>query len=177
MKYWPQFSLSEIFLLGAFLLFPVLGWYFWPKTDSGSEGLITSDEEESDQSAFSRETSYADDEKTLFECLVVLRDQVDADPERDRQESLKRGDVISVRKSPQRWSETERSSYLIVKMELYGKEARALLEPFFQEEKKVQARKLKIDLDRVAFKGSSVGATQPFEKKVFGKEVIVEKQN
>lgn len=120
-------------------------------------------------------TDYALNETATFEVLVVLRDQQASDSGEDRRSSLKRGDVLAVRKSPHLWSDTERTSYLIVRIEMTGREALTLIEPKREGELVVLARAKKIDLDRVGFTGDQVVDGQPLGDQVFEKNVIREK--
>lgn len=117
-------------------------------------------------------TDYTENEKAEFEALVVLRDQIASDPEEDRRSSLKRGDVIAVRKLPHLWSDTERVSYLIVKIKMTGKEANSLLAPKIEGDTIVLARAQRIDVDALGVTGSQVVSGQPFAGKVFDSKVI-----
>lgn len=117
-------------------------------------------------------TDYVENEQTLFEALVVLRDQQYDSPEEDQRSALKRGDVLAVRKAPHVWSDTERASYLIVKIEMTGKEANVLIAPKTAGDTVVLARARRIDLDRVGFTGTQIAGDQPFAGKVFDTDII-----
>lgn len=121
------------------------------------------------------------------EVMVVIRDQINsADPAEDAKYALKRGDVIAAQDAGHEWSQTEYISYLLVKMNISGKQANELLQPLEKDtgEKSedgrpktelVRARKFKIDLDKVGFTGAQVVEGQPLKDKVFDESVIVEK--
>lgn len=113
-------------------------------------------------------TDYTLDEEAEFEALVVLRDQSGED-------GLKRGDVLAVRKLPHLWSDTERVSYLVVKIKMTGKDANTLLEPKQEGERVVLARAKRIDLDQVGFSGTQVTSGQPLGDKVFDTDIIRKK--
>lgn len=117
-------------------------------------------------------TDYKTDEKALFQVLVVLRDQKYDRPEEDRAQALKRGDVLAVRKMPHLWSDTERASYLIVPIEMTGKDADALIAPKRENDQQTIARAESIDLDKVGFSGDDVTASQPLEDKKFDTNII-----
>lgn len=125
--------------------------------------------------------------RQTYEAMVVIRDQINPDPEEDRKNSLKRGDVIIVRPEGHEWSGTEYKSYLLVKMELTEKDLEKLLVPLEGEigkdektgeakKETVIARRYKIDLDKIGFAGSQVISGQPLKDKVFGEEIIEEKE-
>jgi hypothetical protein len=56
--------------------------------------------------------------KTVYEAAVLVRDQNSSDPNDDNSNSLRAGDVLLLKQSGLQWSDTERVSYLILKMEL-----------------------------------------------------------
>lgn len=62
----------------------------------------------------------------VYEALVNIVDQKAADPIEDARGSLKRGDVISVFPEGHPWSETEKISYLIVKLKITPDDAEKL---------------------------------------------------
>lgn len=73
--------------------------------------------------------------KHMYEAMVQARDQFNSDPGEDLKTSLKIGDVIVVLPEGHNWSETERGSYLIVKMNLTEEQSRLLLSPDSKTEK------------------------------------------
>jgi hypothetical protein len=74
-------------------------------------------------------------EKTMsvWEALVMVADQTASDPVEDARASLKRGDVIAIFPEGHPWSDTERTSYLIVKIKTTQENAQKLLEPVTKE--------------------------------------------
>lgn len=117
-------------------------------------------------------TDYAENEEAEFEALVVLRDQQYDNPETDRRSALKRGDVLSVRKLPHIWSDTEVTSYLVVRIKMTGKEADALIAPKKDGDTVIQARAKRIDLEKVGFAGNQVSSGQPLEGKIFDTDIV-----
>lgn len=117
-------------------------------------------------------TGYDEKEIAEFEALVVLRDQHDPDPVEDKRSSLKRGDVLAVRKLPHLWSDTERNSYLIVKIKMTGKEANMLLLPKKDGDEITVARARRIDVEGLGFSSGQVTENQPLEGKVFDTDII-----
>lgn len=71
--------------------------------------------------------------KKVYEALIAVRSQSNADPVEDAKNSLKAGDVLLLLPEGHKWSETEKVSYLILKMNLTEKEAQTIVSP---EEKK-----------------------------------------
>lgn len=69
----------------------------------------------------------------IYEVAVVVRDQHNSDPEEDRRNSMKAGDVLVIKPEGQKWSQTERVSYLILKMSLTEEEKQNLTKPETQE--------------------------------------------
>jgi hypothetical protein len=96
--------------------------------------------------------------KKVYEALIAVRSQSNADPVEDAKNSLKAGDVILVLPEGHRWSDTEKFSYLLLKMNLTEKEAQTLVspeekkavipKPKTDEEKKQQAERKKAEGDR-----------------------------
>lgn len=176
-KNWQQIG----FRVGAFIFIgAIIGWLVYlnwgnseetngqSKTGEDRKGAITSGLIDGKDYG----TDYTEQEETEFEVLVVLRDQQASNPEEDRRVALKRGDVIAVRKLPHLWSDTERVSYLIVKIKMTGKEANALLEPKFDGEHVVLARAKRVDLEKIGFSDSQVMNGQPLNGKVFETDII-----
>jgi hypothetical protein len=73
--------------------------------------------------------------KQIYEALIAVRSQSNPDPKEDERNSLKAGDVILVLPEGHKWSETERVSYLILRMNMNEDQARTLVSP--QERKAV----------------------------------------
>lgn len=71
--------------------------------------------------------------KASYEALVMMRDQSSGNADEDRRSSLKAGDVILVQKEGHSWSDSERISYLILKMSLTEEQAQRLTQPLDRE--------------------------------------------
>jgi hypothetical protein len=84
--------------------------------------------------------------KSIYEVAVVVRDQNNADPAEDARTSLKAGDVLVVQKTGHSWSNTERISYLILKMNLTKEEASKIVQP---EERKQDKKELSKEKERL----------------------------
>lgn len=65
-------------------------------------------------------------EYKIYDAAVQLRDGKNADPEEDAKNSAKRGDVILVREAGREWSDTEKISYLIIKIKLNQEQAQKI---------------------------------------------------
>jgi len=107
-------------LIGAVVLVLMLvagSWWFFTKRDKG------------------------DDPVKVYDVAVVLKDQHNPDPEEDRKESLKAGDVALARETGREWSKTERIGYLIIKMKLKESQMRKLTEPVTEKLSKKEAEK------------------------------------
>ena len=72
----------------------------------------------------------------VWEALVMIADQKTVDPVEDARSSLKKGDVIAYFPAGHPWSETEKISYLIVKIKLKPDEAAKLTEAKTKEVKR-----------------------------------------
>jgi hypothetical protein len=77
----------------------------------------------------------------VYEALVNIVDQKTSDPVEDARSSLKKGDVIAYFPAGHPWSETEKISYLIVKIKLRPDEAVKLTEAKTQPLKNPQLPK------------------------------------
>lgn len=132
--------------------------------------------------------------KQVFEALVNIVDQKVSDPIEDARGSLKKGDVIAIFPEGHSWSETEKNSYLIIKLKIYQEDADKLLKAETKEVKNknrkdgeqeekdmmpemeiVKARMYRLDLpdfDTQKFWG---GGGQPFADKIFTSSIIEKK--
>ncbi len=127
----------------------------------------------------------------VYEVLVAVRDQHNSDPEEDKKSSMKKGYVIGVYDDGHNWSETERKSYLILKMRLSEKEKSKLTEPVKVKKKKeekekkteesnpvenmemVGIRKYKINLEKIGFADpKKLLEEQPFQDKIFDWKIV-----
>ena len=135
-------------------------------------------------------------ETKTYQILVAVYDEKNSNPIEDKKSSMKKGYVIGVYGESHEWSDTEKFSYLILKIKLNEKEAQKIVEPvekeidkktLSEEQKKmmkeeknpevqkevVAARKYKIDLEKIGFSDpNSLLKGQPFEGRVFGWEVV-----
>jgi hypothetical protein len=64
-----------------------------------------------------------------YELLVAVTDQKASDPAEDLRSALKTGDVMVILPEGHRWSETEKTSYLILKMKLNEEQVLKLTQP------------------------------------------------
>ena len=130
-----------------------------------------------------------EDTRSVYEALVQVVDQTSGNPEEDKRSALKQGDVIAVLPEGHIWTDTERTSYLIVKIKITAEDAAKLMEPVTKEikrEKKegeqeaiseletVQPRKYYLDVDipsvnELMLKG------QPYKEKIFSNSAIEER--
>jgi len=74
--------------------------------------------------------------KQIYEVAVMVRDQFNSNPSEDARTSLKAGDVIVKQKEGHSWSTTEKTSYLILKINLTTDQADKLTRPEERELKK-----------------------------------------
>ena len=130
-----------------------------------------------------------------YQVLVAAYDNKLSDPEEDKRSSMKKGFVVGVYDENHQWSDSEKISYLILKMKLNEKEVSKITEPIeedidiktlpeeqqkmINEQKKeernpedlkktISVRKYKVDLEKIGFSDMSVLLKgQPFGDKVF----------
>jgi hypothetical protein len=131
------------------------------------------------------------DQEQVYEVLVNIADQKAGDPVEDARSSLKKGDVIAYFPEGHSWSDTEKNSYLIIKIKLKPDDAEKLLAAETKEIKNsekspegkemgpqqetVRARKYFLDLpdfDTQKFWGDQI---QPFADRVFDGGIIDKK--
>ena len=123
--------------------------------------------------------------KEVYEVAVQVRDQTNPDPEEDLRTSLKRGDAAVVFPEGHKWSDTERMSYLILKMEMSKKESKELVQSETEliegppgekaEENIVRLRTHTINLEHIGFNQDNVKDGQPFEDEIFEWNVVTKK--
>jgi hypothetical protein len=132
---------------------------------------------------------------SVFEALVMVVDQKASNPEEDARSSMKKGDVIAVFPEGHPWSDTEKTSYLIVKIKTTQENANKLTEPVTKEVKNpqtpqnpegqngegaspqtetVRARKYRLDIS-IPTVNELMTKGGPYKDKVFGEGVIEEK--
>jgi len=81
-----------------------------------------------------RSDSPEENTKQVYQAIVAIRDQKSSDPIEDARSSLKVGDVILIKAGENNpWSDTERTSNLIVKIELNQEEAQKLTESVMEK--------------------------------------------
>lgn len=126
-----------------------------------------------------------EDTRSVYEALVQVVDQKSGNPDEDKSSSLKKGDVIAVFPAEHPWTDTEKTSYLIVKIKLDENDVKKLTEPVMDEPKKdkdgnemppetTRARKYTLDID-VPTVNEIMTKGQPYKDKVFDKGIIEEK--
>lgn len=136
-------------------------------------------------------------EPAVYEALVQIRDQMSGNPEDDARSSLKKGDVLVILPTGHGWSDTERISYLILKLKLSPEDAAKLAAPeqkekkLSKEEKEVikkdgeepraqmetiRARAYRVKIETLDFNPETLHEKQPFPGKVFDASLI-EKKN
>lgn len=64
--------------------------------------------------------------KSIHQVAIVVRGQQNPNPAEDARSSLKAGDVLAVQSEDHKWSNTEKISYLILKMNLTDEQAAKL---------------------------------------------------
>ncbi|HEB62301.1 MAG TPA: hypothetical protein ENI82_04030 [Bacteroidetes bacterium] len=129
-------------------------------------------------------------EKKVYEVLVAVRNQYNPDPEEDKRTSMKKGYVLGVYDDGHKWSETEKKSYLILKMKLTKTEKEKLTQSITEEtsrkddsaekdEKIIALRKYKINLNKIGFSGPKILIKkQPFlPDKIFDWSIVEEINN
>lgn len=140
--------------------------------------------------------------KQVYEALIAVRSQNNADPVEDAKNSLKAGDVLLLLPEGHRWSDTERLSYLLLKMNLTEKEAQTLVspqekkaaipKPKTDEEKKqaeerkkaegdrqqmetVRARQYRIKIEELNINADAIITAQPYPDKIFDWRIVEKK--
>lgn len=73
--------------------------------------------------------------KQTYEAVIVVRNQYNPDPIQDAKTSLKYGDVLALKEEGHNWSEIERISYLIIKLELNRSQAAKITQSKYQKTK------------------------------------------
>ena len=141
-----------------------------------------------------KEDKKPENQPRMYEALVNIVDEKTADPVEDARSSLKKGDVIAIFPEGHVWSDTEKYSYLIVKLKITEKEMKELTVAKTQkveakkseigqendkmermEEETIIARQYKLNLPEFDTKKFWSDHQQPFEGQIFGQEIIEEK--
>lgn len=125
----------------------------------------------------------------VYEALIQLFDQGSNSPERADSSSLKKGDVVVIFPEKHSWSETEKTSYLILKLKITEEEADRLLQPEIIEtqesidkltepQKKIRrARKYRLKIENIGFDLQKFwnDPVQPNPDEIFSNSLIEEK--
>lgn len=144
----------------------------------------------------------------VYEALTQMRDESASsadDSIEDAKNSFKTGDVLAIFPEGHPWSETERISYLILKLKLKqedadklvlpetkpaskkekpadasgeaSSDAEALADKMASEAEIIRARKYRLKIEKLDFdlKKIQTGGGQPFWDRVFGEEMVDEK--
>jgi len=131
-----------------------------------------------------------------YQVLVSIRDNTMPDPIEDKKTGIKKGYALGLYPEDHEWSDTEKISFLILKMKLNETQASEIMAPVEkdidpktlpkeqQEQLKqdknappqketIAARMYKINLDKIGFSDpNSLLKGQPFQDKVFGWEIV-----
>jgi hypothetical protein len=135
----------------------------------------------------------------IYEALVQVVDEKNSDPEEDKKSSMKKGDVLVIFPEGHTWSETERISYLILKINLKKEDADKLMQPVTKkiktekpalpadgdengkptdtDEEIVSPRKYRLKIEKLDFDLEKIwaGEGQPYPDKIFDKSLIQKK--
>ena len=141
-----------------------------------------------------RESQKPENQIRIYEALVNIVDEKAADPIEDARSSLKKGDVIAIFPEGHEWSDTEKNSYLIVKLKIKEKEMKKLTVAKTRkvegkksevgqqnsqmdktEEETILARQYRLNLPEFDTKKFWSDHQQPFADQLFGPEIITEK--
>lgn len=141
-----------------------------------------------------KESQKPENQISTYEALVNIVDEKTADPIEDARSSLKKGDVIAIFPEGHGWSDTEKNSYLIVKLKITEKEMKELTAAKVRkvegkkpeadqkneknertEEETILARQYKLNLPEFDTKKFWSDHQQPFANQVFGQEIIEKK--
>lgn len=141
-----------------------------------------------------KEDKKPENQPQIYEALVNIVDEKAADPIEDARSSLKKGDVIAIFPEGHEWSDTEKNSYLIVKLKIKEKEMKKLTMAKTQkverkkseigqendkmertEEETILARQYKLNLPEFDTKKFWSDHQQPFAGQIFDQEIIEKK--
>lgn len=140
-----------------------------------------------------------EEQESTYEALVQLVNEKSSNPKEDTRSSLKRGDVIVYFPENHSWSDTEKNSYLLIKLKLKKEDAEKLTQSKTKEvkndlsseserteelEEEIQqeiilARKYRINLDKIGAKEIQINDLlkgQPLFDNVFDKKAIKKKR-
>lgn len=129
-----------------------------------------------------------EDTRSVYEALVQVNDQKASSPDEDKRSSLKKGDVIAVFPEGHPWTDTEKTSYLIVKIKMTPEDADKLTEPVTKEaankssgdnnagpqQETIQARKYHLNVNVPTVNDIMIKG-QPYKDKIFDSGIIKNK--
>lgn len=111
-----------------------------------------------------KETGKEESKQRVYEALIQPFDQNSTDSAKEDPSALEKGDVIVIFPEGHPWSDTEKTSYLILKLKLTEEDANKLVEPETEtvqgkdgeegraaETKTVRARKYRINIESLNF--------------------------
>jgi hypothetical protein len=145
-----------------------------------------------------RHRNHNENQGSVYEALVMPKDQTNADPQEDARSSLKAGDVMGIFPEGHVWSDTEKQSYLLLKLTLTDAEAQELTQPQTKssgspasdktlgppsdgmalagkQEETVRARAYRLKIETLQFDPNTIWKAQPFPDKVFDDKLIEKK--
>ena len=141
-----------------------------------------------------KEDKKPENQPQIYEALVNIVDEKASNPVEDARSSLKKGDVIAIFPEGHEWSDTEKNSYLIVKLKITEKEMKDLTVAKTQkiegkkseigqendkmektEEVTILARQYRLNIPEFDTKKFWSDHQQPFAGQIFGQEIIEEK--
>lgn len=129
--------------------------------------------------------------QTVYEMVVQVRDQPDEDPVEDARTNMKKGDVLVAFPVGHKWSETEKTSYLILKMKLTQEQLKKLTTPEKEQAEQesgdakakhppakiIRMRPYRIKIEQLNFNLDDFSNGQPFTDKIFGWEIVEKKKS
>ncbi len=139
---------------------------------------------------FSSESGNGKQEERIYEALIQPFDQESDSSNNENDTSLKKGDVIVIFPEGHPWSESEKTSYLILKLKLIEDDANKLVEAETEEiqgkeseegrameRRTIRARKYRIKIESLNFDLQKFweNPVQPYPDKVFDSGIIEEK--
>jgi hypothetical protein len=143
---------------------------------------------------------FKNEPKQIYQAAIMVRDQENSDPAEDRRTSLKSGDVLMVADENHKWSNTEKISYLILKMNLTESQKNKLTQPeerekekneLTEEEKKImeenenfetskeliRIRQYRIKIEDFDFEPLDLLKGQPFLEEIYDWKIVEKKKN
>jgi len=135
-------------------------------------------------------------EVKTYQVLVSIYDNTMPDPVEDKKTAIKKGYALGLYPEDHEWSDTEKVSFLILKMKLNETQAAEIMAPVEKDiniktlpkeeqerlkkekdappqKETIAARKYKINLEKIGFSDpNSLLKGQPFTDKVFGWEIV-----